>query len=51
MYKLWQWQIEAYQVLSKNVNSQKKKIKKEILTGAPNVLSQKTTKNMIHPDS
>lgn len=36
MYKLWQRQIEAYQVLSKNVNSQKKK--KKIFTPAPNVL-------------
>ena len=38
MYKLWQRQIEAYQVLSKNVNSQKtEEKKKDYLTLAPNV--------------
>lgn len=36
MYKLWQRQIEAYRVLSKNVNSQK--TERKILNVAPNVL-------------
>lgn len=38
MYKLWQRQTEACQVLSKNVNSQKKQKMKILIALAPNVL-------------
>lgn len=54
MYKLWQRQIEAYQVLSKNVNSQKKTENKNINFSSQCVVLSKidepnrTTTNMIH---